>query len=105
MVIQESISAENTKEKKVTQKIERLNVHWGRESPRRKKKKKNDRQTDRQIQYGGSRLRRQICRENLLIDGPIDPRLRFIRIKKKKVKKSCVDPPVFKTSYEVFVAR
>lgn len=81
MVIQESISAENTKEKKVTQKIERLNVHWGRESPRRKKK---DRQTDRQIHYGGSRLRRQICRENLLIDGPIDPRLRFIRIKKKK---------------------
>lgn len=84
MVIQESISAENTKEKKVTQKIERLNVHWGRESPRREKKK--NRQTDRQIQYGGSRLRRQICRENLLIDGPIDPRLRFIRIKKKKSK-------------------
>lgn len=52
MVIQESISAENTKEKKVTQKIERLNVHWGRESPRRKKKKKIDRQTDKSSMVG-----------------------------------------------------
>lgn len=53
MVIQESISAENTKEKKVTQKIERLNVHWGRESPRRKKKKKKiDRQTDKSSMVG-----------------------------------------------------
>lgn len=52
MVIQESISAENTKEKKVTQKIERLNVHWGRESPRREKKKKIDRQTDKSSMVG-----------------------------------------------------
>lgn len=51
MVIQESISAENTKEKKVTQKIERLNVHWGRESPRREKKK-IDRQTDKSSMVG-----------------------------------------------------
>lgn len=47
MVIQESISAENTKEKKkVTQKnkkIERLDVHWGHTRRRDEKNRQTDR--------------------------------------------------------------
>lgn len=67
MVIQESISAENTKEKKCYEKIHCLGAQWGHEA--------GHRQTDKLSMMSGYYAVRsvgRICR----YEGPIDPRLR-----------------------------
>ncbi|KAK1122338.1 hypothetical protein K0M31_009560 [Melipona bicolor] len=100
MVIQESISAENTKakqkknvrRKKKKKKIERLKRPNGdasrRDAKKKKKEGRKDRQTDRQIRYGVSSIYavRSVGRI-YLIEVPIDPRLRYIKILKNEKKK------------------